>query len=147
MTTKQLNQQQACWAEFLSEFKFKIIYRPGKQGEKPDVLTQKSQDIAKRIENLRQQYQFQTLLQDNQLNKDMKKALAVIFYAGNTRKEVNIDRDIVDAEDYLDNNMVGDNNLATDQESSDVKLQNYEKNAKKSLKKLFANAYENDKLV
>ena len=30
MTTKQLNWQQACWAEFLSEFNFKISYKPGK---------------------------------------------------------------------------------------------------------------------
>ena len=62
MTTKQLNRRQARWAEFLSEFNFKISYRPGKQGEKPDVLTRRSQDFPKSIEDLRQQYQFQTLL-------------------------------------------------------------------------------------
>jgi hypothetical protein len=39
ITTKQLNRRQARWAEFLSEFNFKIMYRPGKQGEKPDILT------------------------------------------------------------------------------------------------------------
>jgi hypothetical protein len=39
MTTKELNCCQACWAEFLSEFNFKIMYCPGKQGEKPDILT------------------------------------------------------------------------------------------------------------
>jgi RNase H-like domain found in reverse transcriptase len=33
MSTKQLNRRQARWAEFLSEFNFKIMYRPGKQGE------------------------------------------------------------------------------------------------------------------
>ena len=30
MTTKQLNCQQTCWAEFLSEFNLKISCRPGK---------------------------------------------------------------------------------------------------------------------
>ena len=54
MTTKQLNRQQARWAEFLFEFNFKIMYRPGKQGEKPDVLMQRSQDILKEVKNLRQ---------------------------------------------------------------------------------------------
>ena len=39
MITKQLNRRQPCWAKFLSEFNFKISYRPGKQGEKPNVLT------------------------------------------------------------------------------------------------------------
>ena len=38
MMTKQLNRQQARWAEFLSEFNFKIMYRHGKQDEKPNVL-------------------------------------------------------------------------------------------------------------
>ena len=39
MTTKQLNRRQARWSEFLSEFNFRIIYRPGKQGTKPDSLS------------------------------------------------------------------------------------------------------------
>ena len=38
MTTKQLNWQQARWIEFLSEFNFKIMYRPGKQKKKLDML-------------------------------------------------------------------------------------------------------------
>ena len=79
MTTKQLNWQQACWAKFLSEFNFKISYKPGKQVEKPNVLTCQSQDLSKDIEDLQQQYQFQMLLQDHQLDEDIKKALAVIF--------------------------------------------------------------------
>ena len=39
MTTKHLTRRQVRWSEFLSEFDFKITYRPGKQGEKPDALT------------------------------------------------------------------------------------------------------------
>ena len=53
MITKQLNQWQACWAKFLSEFNFKIMYKPGKQGEKPNMLTQRSHNILKKVENLR----------------------------------------------------------------------------------------------
>ena len=62
MTTKQLNCQQARGAKFLSEFNFKITYRPGKEGEKPDTLTRLAQDRPKRFDNSRQQHQFQTLL-------------------------------------------------------------------------------------
>jgi hypothetical protein len=44
MTAKQLNPRQARWAELLSQFHFRITYRPGKQGEKPDALTRRPQD-------------------------------------------------------------------------------------------------------
>ena len=54
MTTKQLNQQQAQWAEFLLEFNFKIMYRSEKQGEKLNILTCQSQDLSKSIEDSRQ---------------------------------------------------------------------------------------------
>jgi reverse transcriptase-like protein len=37
MTTKLLNQRQIRWSEFLSRFNFRIVYRPGVQGGKPDV--------------------------------------------------------------------------------------------------------------
>ena len=53
MMTKQLNRQQAKWAEFLSKFNFKIMYRFGKQGKKSDLLTQQSQDIPKGVEDAR----------------------------------------------------------------------------------------------
>jgi hypothetical protein len=47
MTTKMLNRRQARWSEFLSRYNFRIIYRPGKQGEKPDTLTRRSEDLPK----------------------------------------------------------------------------------------------------
>lgn len=46
-TTKLLNRRQARWSEFLSRFNFKISYRPGKQGVKPDALTRRSEDLPK----------------------------------------------------------------------------------------------------
>lgn len=39
---KLLNRRQTRWAEFLSRFNFKIQYRPGKVGGKPDALTRRS---------------------------------------------------------------------------------------------------------
>ena len=88
MTTKQLNCRQARWAEFLSEFNFKIIYRPGKKGEKPNTLTRLAQDKPKRVDNSRQQHQFQTLLKTEHLDDDLKKAFAVIFCANTTANDV-----------------------------------------------------------
>ncbi|TRX94028.1 hypothetical protein FHL15_005106 [Xylaria flabelliformis] len=44
MTTKLLNQRQARWAEFLSQFNFRIVYRPGTHAVKPDALSRKPGD-------------------------------------------------------------------------------------------------------
>ena len=45
MTSKLLNHREARRAEFLSRFNFKITYRPGKHGGKPDALTRRSGDL------------------------------------------------------------------------------------------------------
>jgi hypothetical protein len=47
ITNKALNRRQACWAEFLSEFNFKITYRLGRLGGKPDALTRRPGDVPK----------------------------------------------------------------------------------------------------
>lgn len=47
MTTKKLSRRQARWAKFLSYFNFKIDYRPGRQGTKPDALTRRPGDLPK----------------------------------------------------------------------------------------------------
>ena len=39
MTKKKLNERQVRWKQFLSQCDFKIEYRPGKEGGKPDALT------------------------------------------------------------------------------------------------------------
>jgi len=46
MTTKMLNRRQARWAELLSCFDFKMSFRPGRNGGKPDSLTRRSGDLA-----------------------------------------------------------------------------------------------------
>jgi hypothetical protein len=51
MTTKLLNCRQTCWAEYLSHFNFKIVYRPGKAGAKPDSLTHRSGDLPQGGDN------------------------------------------------------------------------------------------------
>jgi hypothetical protein len=39
MTSKLLKRRQTTWFELLSHFKFKIVYCPAKQGQKPNALT------------------------------------------------------------------------------------------------------------
>ena len=111
MTTKQLNRRQAKWAEFLLEFNFKITYRPGKEGEKPDMLTRLAQDKPKGVDDFRQQHQFQTLLKPEHLDDNLRKAFAVIFCANTTANDV-VDKlaDEVDEVDEVDVNSEVDEN-------------------------------------
>jgi len=46
MTTRELNEPQARWMQELSQYNFKIEYRPGKEGGKPEALTRREGDIA-----------------------------------------------------------------------------------------------------
>ena len=66
MSTKLLNRRQARWFEFLSRFDFKITYRPGKAGAKPDALTRRSGDLSKE-EDERLLHQSQTVLKTQNL--------------------------------------------------------------------------------
>ena len=62
MTTKQLSRRQARWSEYLSRFDFKIVYRPGKSGGKPDALTRRSQDLPEGEDDPRLKVQHQVVL-------------------------------------------------------------------------------------
>ena len=74
MTTKNLNRRQARWAEYLSRFDFKIHFRPGKQGEKPDALTRRSGDLPSEGD-LRLEQQQQSLLKPHQLSPNVQLAI------------------------------------------------------------------------
>ena len=166
MTTKQLNRRQARWAEFLSEFNFRITYRPGKEGEKPDTLTRLAQDKLKGVEDARQQHQFQTLLKADQLDDDVKKALAVIFSANSTEaNEINVDSEvdvdskvdmdseveknenIVDVRDYINQNLHQHSELEQilEQSSSSTKMAGSK--IKNSLEDLLDKSYQKDEIV
>jgi len=71
MTTKRLSRRQARWSEFLSRFEFRLIYRPGVQGGKPDALTRRSSDLPKGEEDERHQHQNQTVLKLHNLSPGM----------------------------------------------------------------------------
>jgi transposase InsO family protein len=71
MTTKRLNRRQARWSEFLSRFNFRLIYRPGAQGGKPDALTRRSSDCPQGEDDERQMHQHQTILRPENVSPGM----------------------------------------------------------------------------
>ena len=75
MSSKQLNRRQARWAEFLAEFNFKISYRPGRQGTKPDSLTRRVGDLPEGKDDERHQYQYQTILKSKSLEAGVRPAI------------------------------------------------------------------------
>lgn len=75
MTTKQLNRRQARWAEFLSEFNFKISYRSGVQGTKPDSLTRRVGDLPEDDNDDRRKYQHQVMLKRENLDEGIMQAV------------------------------------------------------------------------
>ena len=78
MSTKQLSRRQARWSEFLSRFNYRITYRPGKAGGKPDALTRRSGDLPKEGDTFdpRHQYQHQTILKTHVLDPEIVENLA-----------------------------------------------------------------------
>ena len=76
MTTKQLTRRQARWAEFLSQFNFKVTYRPGARNTKADLLTrladEKELPRAKKYPHLNQQ-----LLTSEQISREAKEDLGL----------------------------------------------------------------------
>ena len=76
MTTKQLSRRQSRWNEFLSRFNFKISYRPGRHGGKPDALTRRSGDLPQGGEDERIRHQNQTILKPQYLSPEVADDLA-----------------------------------------------------------------------
>lgn len=68
MSTKLLNHRQARWSEFLSRFDFRITYRAGKLGGKPDALTRRSGDLPTEGGDERLRHQQQVLLKPQNLS-------------------------------------------------------------------------------
>lgn len=66
-STKKLNRRQARWNELLADYHFKIVFRPGKRGGKPDALTRISADKPSTNDDERNQQQLQTLLKPHQI--------------------------------------------------------------------------------
>ena len=92
MTTKTLTRRQARWAEFLSQFNFKIQYRPGRLGTKPDALTRRSGDLPLGEGDSRLKYQNQVLLKPEYLSEEVIQDVLPI--ATNDVLEINVEEAI-----------------------------------------------------
>jgi hypothetical protein len=75
MTTKQLNQRQAWWAEVLAEFYFSIVYRPGSKNMLADTLSCREQDVG-RQKALGKAYRTQVLLTPDKLDPEITRRLS-----------------------------------------------------------------------
>ncbi|KAI0999353.1 hypothetical protein K3495_g8842 [Podosphaera aphanis] len=53
MSSKLLTERQVRWSLLLSQFNFKLKFRAGKQGGRPDALSRRSQDIPKSLDDPR----------------------------------------------------------------------------------------------
>ena len=71
MTKRQLNMQQAGWAEYLSRFQFVIRYRSGKANGLADALS-RQEGILKAQKQVRDEYRQQTILAPNRLDPEVK---------------------------------------------------------------------------
>ena len=74
MTTKQLNSRQARWAELLAEYSFIIMYRPGKDNAKADILSRREQDLEPSGE-LKAYLRTKALLQPDQMDPQIQEAV------------------------------------------------------------------------
>ena len=153
----------------MSELNFKISYRPGKKDEKPDILTRLSQDRPQDVDDSWNQQQFQTFLKPDQLDDNIKKALAVIFCANTTavdepnnkvdkvdevdvdsevdvNSEVEKNKNIVDVRDYINQNLHQYLELEQilEQGSSSTKMAGSK--IKNSLEDLLDRAYQNNEI-
>ena len=146
MTLKQLNRRQVRWAEMLAEYNFRIMYRPGKQGGKPDALTRREQDLPMDAEDDRTRYQYQVLLKENQLDDEVKQDLKLYVttrsMANRERVEDNITTDSSDqirdeeVEDLTVEEFTINSNDDSDAEKPDELLEN-----------LLAEAYQEDAMI
>ncbi len=62
MEDKELSRRQMRWVQKLAEFNFKIMYRPGKQNIKADVLTRRADSVPRGPDDERVRYQRTTIL-------------------------------------------------------------------------------------
>ena len=87
---KLLSRRQAWWSELLSRFNFKIVYRPGKAGAKPDALTRRSGDLPKEGDKYDEgiKFQYQALLKLQNLTELPGTALILACRRINEEEEV-----------------------------------------------------------
>ena len=59
--TKKLSARQACWAEYLSQFHFKLIYRTRKANKRANALSKKHKEVKEQGRAIKE-YKTQVML-------------------------------------------------------------------------------------
>ncbi|KAI1002161.1 hypothetical protein K3495_g6045 [Podosphaera aphanis] len=67
MTSKRLTERQVRWAQLLSDFNFKLKFRAGKHGGRPDALSRRAQDVPMSLKDPRLKVREFKLLKDEWL--------------------------------------------------------------------------------
>jgi hypothetical protein len=70
MTTKILSARQARWAEYLSRFYFKLMYRAGKSNERADALSRKYEDTIAQ-DRVMAEYRTQVFLPRSKISDEV----------------------------------------------------------------------------
>ena len=70
MTKKRLNERKVPWKQSLSQFDFKIEYRPGKEGGKPGALTREPGYLP--VQDHERNIQMEQILQSQPYFEDTK---------------------------------------------------------------------------
>jgi hypothetical protein len=70
MTTKKLLARQAYWAEYLSRYYFKLMYRAGKSNERADALSRKHEDTTAQ-DKVMAAHRTQTLLPRSKIDGEV----------------------------------------------------------------------------
>lgn len=72
MTSRRLTERQVRWSQFLAQFNFVINFRAGKNADRPNALSRRSQDIPKGDDDPRLKEREFQLIKNQWLPTDMK---------------------------------------------------------------------------
>ena len=81
MTTKKLSGRQARWAEYLSRYHFKLMYRTGKSNARADALSRKTEEVESQQEAITQ-HRTQALLPAGKIDQEVLKDLGLDHVTG-----------------------------------------------------------------
>lgn len=103
-TTKVLNQRQVRWSEFLSQFNFRIVYRPGPKAIRPDALSRKAEDRPNKSDTTDERFKHRerVLLPPEKFDPQLMEELLNDANNGATMRASPIDLLIPDVEKPID---------------------------------------------
>ncbi|KAI0996740.1 hypothetical protein K3495_g11442 [Podosphaera aphanis] len=84
MTTQKLTERQVRWSQFLSQFNFQLIFRPGKLGQRPGALSRRDQDVPNNLEDPRLKEREFQLIKKVWVNDNSKEPIATISLIKNS---------------------------------------------------------------